>query len=109
MLLLQNKIDQFTAELMAQSSTCPSTLHPLEIIDQRLREFVRLHHLDLLRTVNHQISVLNSNILIKKFSRQLSTFHLTPKQVQTCVKLVFMFSFFLSFMCSFSMKSLINC
>ncbi len=81
MLLLQNKIDQFTAELMAQSSTCPSTLHPLEIIDQRLKEFVRLHHLDLLRAVNYQIYKLNSNTLIKKFSKQLSTFRLTPKQV----------------------------
>jgi len=34
LLLLQNKIDQFTTELMAQSTTCPSTLSPLEIIDQ---------------------------------------------------------------------------
>jgi hypothetical protein len=80
-LLLQNKIDQFTTELKAQSSTCPSTLHPLEIIDQKLKEFVRLHHLDLLRTINYQISKLNSNILIKKFSKQLSTFRLTAKQV----------------------------
>jgi hypothetical protein len=81
LLLLQNKIDQFTAELMAQSSTCPSTLPTLKIMDQRLKEFVRLHHLDLLRTINYQISKLNSNILIKKFSKQLSTFRLTEKQV----------------------------
>jgi hypothetical protein len=80
-LLLQNKIDQFTTELKAQSSTCPSTLHALEIIDQKLKEFVRLHHLDLLRTINYQISKLNGNILIKKFSKQLSTFRLTTKQV----------------------------
>ena len=80
-LLLQNKIDQFTTELMAQSSTCPSTLPPLEIIDQRLKEFVRLHHLDLLRAINYETSKLNSNILIKEFSKQLSTYHLTAKQV----------------------------
>ncbi len=91
MLLLQNKIDQFTAELMAQSSTCPSTLHPLEIMDQRLKEFVRLHHLDLLRTINYQISKLNSNILIKKFSKQLSTFHLMTNQVRTIIENLFMF------------------
>jgi hypothetical protein len=36
-LLLQNKIDQFTAALMAQSSTCSSTLPSLEIIDQKLK------------------------------------------------------------------------
>jgi hypothetical protein len=66
---------------MAQSRTCPSTLHPLEIIDQRLKEFFRLHHLDLLRTINYQISKLNSNILIKEFSKQLSAFRLIAKQV----------------------------
>ena len=81
MLLLQNKIDQFTTELMAQSGTSPSTLPSLEVIDPRLKEFVRLHHIDLLRTINYQISKLNTNILIKKFLKQLSTFHLTKKQV----------------------------
>ena len=81
MLLLQNKVDQFTIELMAQSSTCPSTLPPLEIVGQRLKEFVRLQHLDLLRAINYQTSKLNSNILIKEFSKQLSTYRLTAKQV----------------------------
>ena len=81
MLLLQNKVDQFTTELMTQSSTCSSTLPPLEIIDQRLKEFVRLHHLDLLRAINYETSKLNSNILIKEFSKQLSTYRLTAKQV----------------------------
>ncbi len=80
-LLLKIKINQFTVELLAQSSTCQSTLPLLEINDQRLREFVSLHHLDLLRTINYQISKIHSNIPIKKFSKQLSTFRLTPKQV----------------------------
>jgi hypothetical protein len=58
------------------------TLRPVqEIIDQRLKEFVRLHHFDLLRTINYQISKLNSNIHIKNLSKQLSSFHLTVKQV----------------------------
>ncbi len=81
MLLLQNKLDQLAAELMAQSSTCPSTLLPLEIVDQRLKQFVRLHHRDLLRTVKYQVSKLNRKILIKKFSKQLSRLGLTVKQV----------------------------
>jgi EAL domain-containing protein (putative c-di-GMP-specific phosphodiesterase class I) len=72
---------------MAQSSTYPSTLPSLEIIDQRLKQFVHLHHLDLLRAINYQISKLNSNILIKRFTKQLSTYHLTPKQVQTFIAL----------------------
>jgi hypothetical protein len=86
-LLLQNKIDQFTTELIVQATTCPSTLPSLETIDQRLKEFVRLHHLDLRRAINHQISKLHSNILIKKFSKQLSAFRLTPKQVQAFIEL----------------------
>ena len=60
LILLRNKIDQYTTELMTQSSSCPSTmLSSLEIIDQRLKEFVRLHHLDLLRTINYQMNKLN--------------------------------------------------
>jgi hypothetical protein len=86
-LFLQNKIDQFAAELVVQSSICSPTLPPLKIIDQKLKEFVRLHHLDLLRTINYQISKLNSNILIKKFSKQLSTFRLTAKQVSAFIEL----------------------
>ena len=85
--LLQNKIDQYTAELLAQAATCPSTLPSLEMIDQRLQEFVRLHHLNLQRGVNHQISKLNNNTTIKKFSQQLSQFGLTPKQVLTVAEL----------------------
>ncbi len=86
-LLLQNKVDQLTTELMTQSRTCPSALPPLEIIDQRLKEFVRLHHLDLLRTINYQKSKLNTDILIKKFTKQLSAYCLTAKQVRTFIQL----------------------
>ncbi len=80
-LLLQNKIDQFTSDLLTQATNCPLTLLPLEMIGQRLKEFVRLHHLDLQRSVNHQIYKLNSNATIQRLSKQLSRFHLTPKQV----------------------------
>ena len=76
---------------MAQSITCPLTLPSLEMIDQRLKEFVRLHHLDLRRTINYQLSKLNSNELIKKFSKQLSTFHLTAKQVRTFLETILVF------------------
>jgi hypothetical protein len=81
LILLQNKIDEFTTELLIQSTSCPSTLPRLEIIDQRLKEFVRLHHIDLLRTINYQIGKLNSNIHITKLSKQLASFRLTVKQV----------------------------
>jgi hypothetical protein len=87
LLLLRNKIDQYTIELVTQSSSCPTQLSSLEIIDQRLKEFVRLHHLDLLRTINYQIYKLNTNIHIMRLSKQLSSFHLTTKQVLTFAKI----------------------
>jgi hypothetical protein len=74
---------------MTQSSSCPSTLSSLEIIDKRLKEFVRLHHLDLLRTINYQICELNSNMHIKKLSKQLSSFRLTTKQVLIMIEMFY--------------------
>ncbi len=79
--LLRKKIDQYTTELTTQSTVYPSTLPHLELIDSKLKEFVRLHHLDLSRTISYLISKLNININIKKFAKQLSVFHLTAKQV----------------------------
>jgi len=66
---------------MTQSTLCQSSLPRLEIIDPKLKEFVHLHHLDLLRTINYRIYKLNSNIHIEKFSKQLSSFHLPTKQI----------------------------
>jgi hypothetical protein len=80
LILLRKKIGQYTSESITES-----TLPRLERIDSRLKEFVRLHHLDLLRTINYQISKLNSHILIEQFSKQLSSFRLTTKQVPTFV------------------------
>jgi hypothetical protein len=94
LVLLGNKIDHYTSELITQSTTCPLTLPSLEIIDQRLKEFVRLHHLDLLRTISYQLSQLNSLVLINKFSKQLSTFQLTTKQVRICNGILVTFSSF---------------
>ena len=82
---------------MAQSSTCPAKLSSsLEIIDQKLKEFVRLHHLDLLRTINYQINKLNSNLHIKNLSKQLLSFNLTMKQVLLII-IEILYKFFLSF------------
>jgi hypothetical protein len=68
LILLRKKIDQYTTELRTQSTSYPLTLPRLEIIDSRLKQFVRLHHLDLLRKINYQIFKLNSNIYIYKNS-----------------------------------------
>ena len=87
LVLLQKQIDCCTTELTVQSTTCPSTLHPLETIDQRLKEFVRLHHLDLSRTINYLINNLHNHIHTNELSKQLSSFSLTMKQVLSIIKI----------------------
>ena len=85
MLLLQKQIDSYTTELTAQLTNCPSTLQPLEQMDQRLKEFVRLHHLDLSRTINYQVNQLHDHIRINELSKQLSSLHVTVKQVSSLI------------------------
>ena len=56
-------------------------MHPLGTMNQRLEEFVRLHHLDLLRTINYQVNQFHDHIHINELSKQLSSLHLTVKQL----------------------------
>ncbi|CAM4796041.1 unnamed protein product [Rotaria magnacalcarata] len=78
-----SRSNQHENELMIQLSSCPTTLHPLELIDQRLKEFVRLHHIDLVRTVNYQKHKLKDIIYEKRLFNQLSSYHLAELQHQT--------------------------
>ncbi|CAF4352917.1 unnamed protein product, partial [Rotaria magnacalcarata] len=82
LILLKNRINQHENELMIQLSSCPTTLHSLETIDQRLKEFVRLHHIDLVRTVNYQKHKLKDIIYEKRLFNQLSSYHLAEVQHQ---------------------------
>ena len=81
LILLRTKINDLATELATQSSSCPSTLPPLEVIDSRLQEFVHLHHIDLLRTVNYQTNKLKDDIREKQLFQQLSYYYLTSEQV----------------------------
>ena len=81
--MLQKKIDQYSTELTKQLSSCPITLSSLEVIDERLKEYVRLHHIDLLRTINYQVTKLKDNIHGKQLFNQLSYYYLTTEQVLT--------------------------
>jgi len=74
-------IDEFTTQLMTQASSCPFKLTDLEIMDQRLKEFVHLHHLDLLRKVKYRVNKLKDNIHEKQLYKQLSYYYLTKEQV----------------------------
>ena len=66
---------------MAQISFCPSTLCPLEVIDIRLKEFVRLHHIDLIRRINYKVNKAKSNAHEKLLFKQLSYYYLTTGHV----------------------------
>ena len=79
-------MNQYAIELKTQSLSCPTTLTTqtnmsLEIIDQRLNEFVRLHHLDLLRQVNYCMSKLRDDLRGKQLLQELSSYLLTDEQV----------------------------
>ena len=51
------------------------------MIDQRLKEFVRLHHIDLLQTVTYQLNKLKNKINENQLIKQLSVYNLTTEQV----------------------------
>lgn len=86
LILIQNRINQYAVELTTQSLSCPATLFTatitsLERIDQRLNEFVRLHHLDLTRQINYHVSKLRDSICEKQLVQQLSSYSITIEQV----------------------------
>ena len=81
-ILLQTKIEQYTTELLTQPLlSCPAIFVQIELLDQRLKEFVRLHHLDLTRTINYQINRFKDTIYDQHLFQQVSSFHLTTEQV----------------------------
>lgn len=87
LILLRNKIERCTIDLIKQSSSCPLTfLSSLEIIDLRLKEFIRLHHIDLSRTINYQVIQFKDIIYESNLFQQLSSFHLSLEQVLTCIQ-----------------------
>ena len=81
LIVLRTKMNAYTMALATQSSSYLSTLSPLEIIDTKLKEFVRLHHIDLLRTVNYQAHKIKDTIYDKELFQQLSYYYLTSEQV----------------------------
>ena len=53
----------------------------MDTMDERLKEFVRLHHLDLLRRTSYQAHRLKDDINEEGLLHQLSSFQLTNTQV----------------------------
>ena len=78
---LQGKIGHCDVQLCEQSSSDQWTLSSLQTLDLRLYEFVRLHHIDLLKSINYRINKLNDSIYEKQLYEQLSSYHLSVEQV----------------------------
>lgn len=79
--LLCDKIDEYTTELTNQFLNCPTALSPLDIIDGRLKEFVRLHHLDFIRAIRYRIHQFKADIHEKQLSKELSYYFSNVEQV----------------------------
>lgn len=79
--LLRDKIDEYTTDLTNQFLSCPTALSPLDIIDGRLKEFVRLHHLDFIRAIRYRIHQFKADIHEKQLSKELSYYFSNVEQV----------------------------
>ncbi|CAF0740495.1 unnamed protein product [Didymodactylos carnosus] len=59
---LRSKLKQCNVELIAQPLVCPSILLSLDMIDNSLKEFVRIHPKHWLNQVNHQLTKFKDDI-----------------------------------------------
>ncbi|CAF5128061.1 unnamed protein product, partial [Rotaria magnacalcarata] len=64
LILLKNRINQHENELMIQLSSCSTTLHLMEMTDQRLKGFVRLHHTDLHQAIDQITTIRKKQLKI---------------------------------------------
>ncbi|CAF1529401.1 unnamed protein product, partial [Adineta ricciae] len=82
LVLLSDKIDEYTTELTNQSLSCPPSLSPLDIFDGRLKEFVRLHHLDFIRANRYRIHQFKADIHEKQLGKELSYYFSNVDQLE---------------------------
>ncbi|CAF1097900.1 unnamed protein product [Rotaria magnacalcarata] len=78
---IQHTVDQCTTELLSQSLSCPKTLF-LSHVESRLLEFIRLHHIDLIRKINYQVNKFKDLIRETQLFETLSSYSLTNEQKQ---------------------------
>lgn len=84
LLKLQETFDQYSVQLISQATSCPSSLD-LIVIEDRLKEFVRLHHLDLIRRIQYQLHHFQGYLQEQELSQQLSP--LSTEQVDELIYL----------------------
>ena len=83
---LQQKFDQYSLELISQATSCPSSID-LSAMEDRLKEFVRLHHLDLIRRIQYQLHHFQGHLHEQELIQQ-SLLSLTVEQVQCLIYFV---------------------
>ena len=69
---LQLTFDQYSIQLISQATLCPPSMD-LSVVEDRLKEFVRLHHLDLIRRIQYQLHDFQGYLHEQELIQQLSS------------------------------------
>ncbi|CAF1565017.1 unnamed protein product [Didymodactylos carnosus] len=80
LVVLNEKINRYNMELNQQLCPYPLISISSEMLDVRLKEFVRLHHLDLIRLINYQVNQFKDQLQEKRLSQQLGKCNFTTAQ-----------------------------
>jgi hypothetical protein len=80
--VLNEKLTRYETELRQHLYAYPFISITSETIDVRLGEFVRPHHLDLIRLTNYKVNRFKDQLQEKRLSQQLVTCHLTLEHVR---------------------------
>lgn len=82
-MFLNGKVAQCEVELRQQLYADPFVMGmSAEVMDSRLKEFVRLHHLDLIRLTNYQVNRFRDDIQEQRWRQQLEKYSFTQEQVR---------------------------
>ena len=80
--LLNGKVGQCEANLQRHVYADPFLMGmSSEMMDDRLKEFVRLHHLDLIRLTNYQANRFRDEIQAQRWRQHLEQYAFTEEQV----------------------------
>lgn len=104
---LQRLINSCAVQLDRQAAANQWTFSSIEMLDTRLKEFVRLHHMDLAKSINYRIHQFNDRVREQQIFQQLSTCQLSAEQVGLVIE--HHLNFVIVFFIFFSIKRFINC
>lgn len=93
---LQSKFDQYSNELMIQATLCPSSID-LSVVEDQLKEFVRLHHLDLIRRIQYQLNHFQGQLHEQELYQSLLLLSINDEQVDQWLFFSFPFDLFFFF------------